>query len=122
MTCRTVEKPHPRFHRTGFVIGGGKIKAADAGMRNGTGAHRARLQRHPQVAIIQPFRAARRHGRTKRQHFSMVQAVGITLHPVLRQRNDATICCSDRGGHRHFTGDRSSAGFLQQKRHDIGAL
>ena len=91
-------------------------------MRNGTGAHGAGLQRYPQVTSVKAFIATRRHRRAKRQHFGMMQAVGIALHPVLRKGNDVAIGIRDRGGHRHLSGGGSGSGLIKQSRHDIGAV
>ena len=91
-------------------------------MGYGAGAHGAGLQRDPQIASLEPFTTANIHRRAKRQHFSVVKAVTVPLHPVLRQRDDVAARTSDCSSHRHLAGGGSRSGLLQQKRHDIDVL
>src|SRR4051794_28436023 len=54
------EVAHAAFHRAALRVGSAVIEAADAGERQGGGAHRAGFQRHVEVAVDQPLGAERR--------------------------------------------------------------
>ena len=122
MTGRAVKESHPGFNRPGLVVGRAKIESPDTRMGNGTGAHRAGLQRHPEIAPVQTVITARRHRRAQRQNFRMVEAVGVPPHTVLFHRDNGAVTTGHRSGNRHLAGGCRGGGFLEKKGHDIGAL
>ena len=73
---------------------------------------------HPSKLVI----AARHHRRAKRQHFGMMQAVGIPPHAVLCHRDDGPLVIRNRSGNRHLAGGCRGGGLLQKAGHDIGAF
>ena len=76
------------------------------------GAHRARLQRHPQSAFVEPRGAELRRRGADRLHLGMGGRVGRPAHRVARFGDDLVAERDDRAD-RHFAG---RGGFARQGR------
>jgi hypothetical protein len=98
----------------GFRVCGPIVKPGDTGIGYGRGAHRARLQRHIQIAACQPFLYQGGAGSADRQHLGVSSWVmqfacsvtGLRQHPV-RANNDSAHgdLAAGTGGARLVKGD-----------------
>lgn len=88
-------------HRPAFRIIRAVVKPPDAGVGNRPGTHRARLERHPKVAPIEPI-AVKHAGRgANRQNFGMCGRITQPPGCVCRARDHLAIA-GDDGTHGHF--------------------
>ena len=82
------EKPRSVVDRAALGVGRGVVEAADAGVADGAGAHRAGLQRDIEIAIGEPGVSEPARGLADRQHFGMGGGVGIFAGAVAGARDD----------------------------------
>src|SRR5215831_3211787 len=79
--------PHTVFDRSTLWIGRSEIEAADACERDRCRAHGARLQRHVEIAIEEPFVAELSRSLSDRQHLGMRSGVMVRDGAVRRLRD-----------------------------------
>lgn len=91
MATRLLEQPDAIIDRTGFGVFGAIIKATDMGVRDGPGAHGARLQRDVKIAAIKPPGATRGKCGPNRQHFGVGSGIAQFAHAIGRGGNDLPI-------------------------------
>ena len=98
-----------------------EIEPPDPRVRDGTGAHGAGLEGHPQVATLQPFAAAQRKRCLQGEQFGVAYGAAVPPHPVLSHGKDRTVGIGHSGGNRHLAGGGGGGRFFQKKRHNVGA-
>ncbi len=84
-----------------FGVGRGIINAGEACMGDGPRAHRARLQRHPKVASLEPLIPQNPRGSADCLYFGMCGWILGGTHPIGCCGNFNAIF-GDDGTHRHF--------------------
>ena len=89
-------------------------------MRDSTGTHGARLQRHPQVEPVKAVLTKAVHRSLDGQNFGMMQRIAIRPHAVAGLGNNGATGIGHGGGHRHLAKRGGSGGFLKQMLHDVG--
>ncbi len=114
-----IEETHTVFDRTALGIVSAEIEPAQAGMGDGTGAHGAGLERHIEIAAIEPARAAHGKRGANGQQLGMGGGIGQRLHAVALGREDA-VALDDDGAHRGFAGSGSLLGEAQGDLHGRG--
>ena len=119
MTAGTVKEADAGFNCPCLGITRPKIKTPDACMRNCPGAHRARLQRDPQVTPVEPVTAKMFYRRLQRQNFSVMQCIAMRSHAVAGQRDHVTFSIGYGSGHRHLALRGSLSRHLKKVLHDI---
>jgi len=77
VTGRRCEETHAGLDRATLGIGGAVIQPPDPRERDRSRAHRARLQRHIEIAIDQPLGADGLGGLPDRQYFSMRGRIAV---------------------------------------------
>ena len=76
VALRMVEDPCAVCHGPTLGIGSPVIQPPDSRMGDRTGAHRAGLQRHPQVSAFESLLPQRLRGGAQREHLGMRGRVG----------------------------------------------
>jgi len=85
------KKLHAAVDGTALWVKGAVIKPADAGERDGAGAHRARLERYIKVAIGKALGAERGGRCTDRDHFSMRSRIAVGQRTVAGTGDNAAV-------------------------------
>ena len=96
-----------------------KAQRLQSGDRDSRGAHRARLERHPQGAFVEPRRAERLRRGADRLHLRMGGRVGRAAHRVAALGDDFVAASDDRAD-RHFAGRRRLGGEVERAAHRQG--
>jgi hypothetical protein len=84
---RLLEQARTVLHGASLGVWRGVIDAGEAGMGDRPGAHRAGLQRHPQVAIVQPLLPQGSGGGANHQHFGMGSGIVQRARAIVRGGN-----------------------------------
>src|SRR4051794_36377128 len=88
MAGRLSEYSGAVHHAPTLWVFGSKSQRLDSRDRDRRGAHRARLQRDPQGALVEPRYAELRGGRADRLHFGVRRRIGRPAHRVAPFRDD----------------------------------
>lgn len=83
--------PRSMLHASALGVGRSIIDPRDSGVRDCTGAHRTRLQRHPQVAIRQPVRPQSLTRSPHRDDLRMSGGILIPSVPILAFRDHLAL-------------------------------
>jgi hypothetical protein len=83
------------------------------------GAHRAGLERDPQLAIVEPLAAQRLRRRTDCQHFGMGSGIGKRAGCIVRRR-DHHARAHDHRADRNLARRRPGAGLGERGLHRFG--
>lgn len=110
VALRVREHASPLLHPAGLGIGCAIINPCDPGRGNGTGTHRARLERHIKRAAVQPGLSQGCTGRAKRQHLRMGARVCARLDQIMRFCQHIAIGGGNHRPDRHLPQIRSRAG------------
>ena len=116
MAGRLREESRAMFDRPALRIGRAIIDPAETGMGDSAGTHGARLQRYPQVAILQPVAQQFAGGGADDAHFGMG---GWIMQPAGRIRGggDNLPVQRDCGPDRHLSGQRRLLSRLKRGNH-----
>jgi len=111
------EKSHAAVNRAALWIEGAVIKPADAGERDGTGAHHARFERDIKVAIGKALGAERGACRTDRDHFGVRGRIVVGERAVAGTGDDAAIM-HDNAADRDLPALPGRAGLIERRFHE----
>ena len=113
------EKPHAVVDRAALRVARAVIHPPQPRERDRARAHRARFQRHIEVAAGQPFAADQRRRGAQRQHFGVGGGVAVGQGAVAGGRDDHAIP-HDHAADRHFAGGLRRAGSGERLIHECG--
>ncbi|KAI1692428.1 ribosomal l28 family domain-containing protein [Ditylenchus destructor] len=119
MAGRLGKEARAMLDRAALGIAGPVIEPGDTGMGDGARAHGARLQRDPQVAILQPVAAKRFRRRANRQHLGMRGGVMQGSRSVGRDR-DHRLAPHHHRAPGHLARLRRITGGIQRGAHRFG--
>ena len=111
------EKTHPIFNRAPFGITGTEIKSSYPSEGDRPRTHDARLQRHVEIAISQPFRSESRRRRADGDQLGMPGRIFVAHSAVTSARHDRPVTNNDTA-HRHLAARRRATGFLEGQLHE----
>ena len=111
-----LEHTRTMLHRAALGVAGTVIKPRDARMGDGACAHGAWLQRHPQLALRQPFVAEQRSRRADRQDFRMGGGIAQGAGVVVRPGDNPAVMHENRAN-RHFSGLDGKPRFFKRGLH-----
>src|SRR5947207_809062 len=114
---RRSKEPPARFYRAALGIGRAVIQPPYPRERDRGGAHRARLQRHVEVAIDQPLAADDFSGEPDGENFGMRGGIPLGQGAV-SGRGDDLIVAHDHASDRHFAGFSCCFGRFQRQIHE----
>ena len=104
--------------RAGLRVVRAEEHAADARVDDGAGAHGARLKRHIEVAVNQPFRSDLASRFAQRKNFGMGGGIKIAQSAVAGGCEHDTVFHDD-GPHRHLAQSASVMRGIERKRHRL---
>src|SRR5262249_23639756 len=113
------EEAHPVLDPTALGVGRAIIEPADAGERHRHRAHRARLERHIEIAVGESLGHERGRRLPDRQHLAMGGRTAIGERPVVRPRDHHAVA-HDRAADRHLARRRGDARLFQRDIHERG--
>ena len=102
-------------------VRGRVVEPAQAGMSDRAGAHRAGLERHVEIAAVQPLGAKSGGGLADDQHFRMRGGIGKLAGPVSGARDHCTVA-NERRADRGFPAQFSRTRLGEGEAHRIAAL
>lgn len=117
MAGRRGKKFHAVVDRTAFGVAGAVIKPADAGEGDGASAHRARLQRDIEIAIVEPLRTQPARRLADSDHFGMGGRIVLGERAVASARDDLAVT-HDNAADRHLAGFAGGPRFGQGHIHE----
>ena len=82
MAGRLTKNARAVHNATAFRIFRPEAQRLNSGNRNRSRAHGARLERHPQSAVVEPRSPKSRRRRTNRFDFSVCGGIGRRAHPI----------------------------------------
>ncbi len=111
------KKSHAAVDRAALWVEGTVIKPADAGERDGAGAHHARFERDIKVAIGKALGAERSACRTNRDHFSVRGRIVVGERAVTGTGDDAAVM-HDNAADRDLPALPGRAGLIERRFHE----
>jgi len=114
---RRREKPHAVLNRAAFGIGSAEVEPADTCEGYRRRAHRARLQRHMEIAVGEPLAAERARRRANGDELGMRGGVAIGKRTIAGA-GDHLVIAHDDAADRHLAMRTCGAGFLECDLHE----
>ena len=111
------KKSHAAVDGAALWVEGAVIKPADAGERDGAGAHHARLERDIKVAIGKALGAERGGCRTDRDHFGVRGRIAVGQRAVAGAGDDAAVM-HNNAADRDLPALPGRAGLLERRFHE----
>jgi len=117
VTGRLCEDAGSVIHAPALLVGCAVIEASEPRKRDRPRTHRARLQRHIEIAARQPFRSQRRAGLPDREKLGVSRRVFQFEGPVPRPRDNPPLPIRDDRADRHLAARGGRFGFLESQVH-----
>ena len=116
---RLLEHTRPLLDRAALGIGRAVVEPGDPSMPDRSGAHRAWLERDPQLAAVEPLVAEPFGGAAQGEDLGMGGRVGEPARRVVRLADHRAVLDHDRAD-RHFARRRCGPRQLERARHRFG--
>jgi len=113
------KKSHAAVDGAALGVESAVIKPADAGERDGAGAHRTGFERDIKVAIGEALGAERSACRTDRDHFGVRGRIAVGQRAVAGAGDDAAVM-HDNAADRDLATLPGGAGLIERRFHEGG--